>query len=112
MKIFNFIKKWDFMFIIAGILTMLILFNVSCKSLKVYNIENETSPCNKMYTQMDFDIKKNNKTTTLVTLWQTKCSESLDRKTKEDCKRWIFKDNEIDKKQHQKYSYYLECIAK
>ena len=118
----DFLKKYGFLIPIGLMAIGMVGLVISCKSLKVYNIEGELSPCNKMYTQMDFDIKKGNKTTTLVTLWQIKCSDAMAEikkakivkdcdKVKKDCKRWIFQGKDIDKKDYKNYAYYMECIA-
>lgn len=115
-KVGSFFKK-SIPFLLLFVLIVFIFSSgvlVGCKSLKVIQVEGQPQSCNDMYTTMDYNLKRKVQDNTMVTMWMTECikcrNEINQKRNESDCKNWIFGNDEIDKKNYEKYNSYLECV--
>lgn len=114
----NWIKnniKSIIVFIQTIVIIGLLLLLYSCKTFDPVQLENETKPCNGMYSAMRVIVKTGAKDMSLATLLSTKCMESWDNEKKKardkNCSDRIYgKDNLIDRKDEKSYIRYLECL--
>jgi hypothetical protein len=83
-----------------------------CKTFEPVKIKGELPECNDMYSTMKFYIKSGIKSDSLVTTMATKCNDARIWYHNQQCKRWIFKNGEINKNKFPEYAYYLECVRK
>ena len=85
---------------------------MSCKSFDVIQIEGQPDECNDFYTVMKYYSVEGKDSAFVGTVYQ-ECKSAraeIRKQTKEKhCAKIIFPEG-LDKKQHEKYMHYLECI--